>query len=288
MARLGSGSVRGTNEPHRRPFSAVKTNSSKVVELARGHADTGSLARNHLRYHDSQPVHTGLRNAIADVPVASAAATVPALFEAGHISEPVYADSVSTENVSVAASPECASTSKSVTVTIATDATTDLSRGSIRNRKCNCLSCSRCHRLKVKCNMELPCARCESSGNGRNCYYIYNKGPNGGMFPCTMPAAPLSAKIPHSKTWKRMHRMRGSSHWGDLVARVSLRAAEYQAHSPAVVLRGLHVLAVSNEAVMTTTSSELFGGVVLTKKVADLFAGWLTDQSSQSVRDGCD
>lgn len=93
----------------------------------------------------------------------------------------------------------------------------------IRKRKRNCLSCLRCHRLKVKCDKELPCGRCRSSGNGRECYYSYNKGPNGGKFPC--PTAPMSSSGDDSKSaiarWQVSHKVRGSSHWRDLMAKVS-------------------------------------------------------------------
>ncbi|KAI5461710.1 hypothetical protein BGZ63DRAFT_355906 [Mariannaea sp. PMI_226] len=92
----------------------------------------------------------------------------------------------------------------------------------IRKRKRNCLSCLRCHRLKVKCDKELPCGRCKSSGNGRECYYTYNKGPNGGKFPC--PTAPISSTGDDSKsaiaTWQVSHKVRGSSHWRDLMAKI--------------------------------------------------------------------
>lgn len=91
----------------------------------------------------------------------------------------------------------------------------------VRKRKRNCLSCLRCHRLKVKCDKELPCGRCKASGNGRECYYTYNKGPNGGKFPC--PSAPMSNgedKKTIMATWQTQHRVRGSSHWRDLMTKI--------------------------------------------------------------------
>ena len=102
-----------------------------------------------------------------------------------------------------------------------------LSQRIIRKRKRNCLSCLRCHRLKVKCDKELPCGRCKSSGQGRECYYSYNKGPNGGKFPC--PSAPVTSKHHTSSheankafmaTWRITHKFRGQSHWRDLMAKV--------------------------------------------------------------------
>lgn len=91
----------------------------------------------------------------------------------------------------------------------------------IRKRKRNCLSCLRCHRLKVKCDKELPCGRCKSSGNGRECYYSYNKGRNEGKFPC--PTAPTGTNEDESTLlapWQVQHKVRGSSHWRDLMAKV--------------------------------------------------------------------
>ncbi|KAF4996564.1 hypothetical protein FDECE_12383 [Fusarium decemcellulare] len=90
----------------------------------------------------------------------------------------------------------------------------------VRKRKRNCLSCLRCHRLKVKCDKELPCGRCKSSGNGRDCYYSFNKGPNGGKFPCpTAPVKVEDGKGPQA-TWQIQHKVRGSSHWRDLMTKI--------------------------------------------------------------------
>ena len=92
----------------------------------------------------------------------------------------------------------------------------------VRKRKRNCLSCLRCHRLKVKCDKELPCGRCKSSGNGRECYYNYNKGPNGGQFAC--PTAPIPPPGQNAKsstaTWHITHKVRGASHWRELMTKV--------------------------------------------------------------------
>ncbi|KAF3076838.1 hypothetical protein N5P37_007387 [Trichoderma harzianum] len=91
----------------------------------------------------------------------------------------------------------------------------------VRKRKRNCLSCLRCHRLKVKCDKELPCGRCKSSGNGRECYYSYNKGPNGGKFPCpTAPSSNSEETTTVLATWQVQHKVRGSSHWRDLMTKI--------------------------------------------------------------------
>lgn len=94
----------------------------------------------------------------------------------------------------------------------------------IRKRKRNWISCLRCHRLKVKCDKALPCGRCTTTGNGRECYYTYNKGPNGGKFPCpTVPTGRAGAGgITESMqaTWQVSHESRGASHWRDLMTKV--------------------------------------------------------------------
>jgi hypothetical protein len=44
----------------------------------------------------------------------------------------------------------------------------------IKRRDRACLSCMRCHRLKVKCDRKHPCcSRCASSGHGRTCIYTH-------------------------------------------------------------------------------------------------------------------
>ncbi|KYK60802.1 C6 transcription factor [Drechmeria coniospora] len=97
----------------------------------------------------------------------------------------------------------------------------------VRKRKRNCLSCLRCHRLKVKCDKELPCGRCVASGNGRECYYSYNKGPNGGKFPCPTAPVPSSRdeKKPQMVAWQVQHRVRGSSHWRELMTKIGSLAS---------------------------------------------------------------
>lgn len=96
----------------------------------------------------------------------------------------------------------------------------------VRKRKRNWISCLRCHRLKVKCDKALPCGRCTTTGNGRECYYTYNKGPNGGKFPCpTVPMGRAGAGgVTESlqATWQVSHESRGASHWRDLMTKVRL------------------------------------------------------------------
>lgn len=112
----------------------------------------------------------------------------------------------------------------------------------VRKRKRNCLSCLRCHRLKVKCDKELPCGRCKSSGNGGDCYYSYNKGPNSGKFPCPTLTPAIIAQIPPTgenrsgaNGWQITHKVRGTSHWRDLMSKVCtpISFCLYQSELPA-------------------------------------------------------
>lgn len=103
----------------------------------------------------------------------------------------------------------------------------------IRKRKRNCLSCHRCHRLKVKCDKELPCSRCQNSGNGSTCYYSPTKEsearetrspPKARSIPDVTPTLPNAEHIPAeivAESWQITYRDRGAGHWMDLIARVS-------------------------------------------------------------------
>lgn len=39
-----------------------------------------------------------------------------------------------------------------------------------------CISCTRCHRLKVKCDKQSPCSRCLRSGYENMCIYTHRSG----------------------------------------------------------------------------------------------------------------
>ncbi|KAH6638835.1 hypothetical protein C7974DRAFT_122248 [Boeremia exigua] len=47
----------------------------------------------------------------------------------------------------------------------------------IRKRNRVCLSCTRCHRLKVKCDQKQPCLRCSRSGVEADCVYTHKSKP---------------------------------------------------------------------------------------------------------------
>ncbi|KJK86930.1 hypothetical protein H633G_09204 [Metarhizium anisopliae BRIP 53284] len=48
-----------------------------------------------------------------------------------------------------------------------------------KKRRRACLSCVRCHRLKIKCDKKEPCTRCRLSGWGRQCEYTHRVEPSG-------------------------------------------------------------------------------------------------------------
>lgn len=92
---------------------------------------------------------------------------------------------------------------------------TSATKGKPRLRAC--LSCVRCHRLKVKCDKALPCNRCKTSGFGRQCEYTHRVE--------TSPAPdihnyPAEGRVEAVAAWHS--RLRGPSHWKELVYRVCI------------------------------------------------------------------
>lgn len=89
-----------------------------------------------------------------------------------------------------------------------------------KRRQRACLSCVRCHRLKVKCDKKEPCTRCRQSGFGPQCEFTHRVD--------TTPAQHESG-FGHLKgddrhlgvvTSSWLCRMRGSSHWRDLLDKI--------------------------------------------------------------------
>ncbi|KAJ6440107.1 N-terminal binuclear Zn cluster-containing protein [Purpureocillium lavendulum] len=101
-----------------------------------------------------------------------------------------------------------------------------------KRRRRACLSCVRCHRLKVKCDKKLPCTRCRLSGWGRQCAYTHRvedepavQEPSAARDPSTPvseDAAPfvILEEEPGTviTTWHSRHR--GLSHWRALICRL--------------------------------------------------------------------
>lgn len=93
------------------------------------------------------------------------------------------------------------------------------STSNIKKRNRACLSCTRCHRLKVKCDKGQPCARCRSSGFARQCEYTHRIEPNPDGIVASH-AFIISEATPGRilSAWKS--HPRGSSHWRDLMTKV--------------------------------------------------------------------
>ncbi|UNI19535.1 hypothetical protein JDV02_005715 [Purpureocillium takamizusanense] len=98
-----------------------------------------------------------------------------------------------------------------------------------KKRRRACLSCVRCHRLKVKCDKKQPCTRCRLSGWGRQCAYTHRVEDEATMMARDDPSTPASADAvpfvvteeePETviTTWHARHR--GLSHWRALLCRL--------------------------------------------------------------------
>ncbi|KAF2467806.1 uncharacterized protein BDR25DRAFT_291173 [Lindgomyces ingoldianus] len=89
----------------------------------------------------------------------------------------------------------------------------------VKRRVRTCLSCKRCHRLKVKCDKKLPCSRCCQSGNSMKCSYTYQKHTTNQPL---CPADPFTSAGENLEAvitlwfWRR----RGSSHFRALLSRI--------------------------------------------------------------------
>ncbi|KAK8926707.1 Transcription factor lepE [Metarhizium anisopliae] len=89
-----------------------------------------------------------------------------------------------------------------------------------KKRRRACLSCVRCHRLKIKCDKKEPCTRCRLSGWGRQCEYTHRVEPSG---EAALPYV-LTEEDPQVAlaTWHAPHR--GLSHWRSLLSKASCLA----------------------------------------------------------------
>lgn len=96
-------------------------------------------------------------------------------------------------------------------------------RKRLRKRNRACLSCSRCHRMKVRCDRKLPCARCRASGFAEDCVFTH---PPTTTFNSTVQEDPVAVVTSfHS-------RHRGPSNWKALLFMV-----RFVAHLPRLGFR---------------------------------------------------
>ena len=85
-----------------------------------------------------------------------------------------------------------------------------------------CLSCVRCHRLKVKCDKAVPCSRCVRGGLDNDCTYTHSQSTKPHNYLLQSPSFPFTSvrEMPRGvyDAWESIHR--GDSHWKILIAQV--------------------------------------------------------------------
>lgn len=90
----------------------------------------------------------------------------------------------------------------------------------IKRRDRACLSCTRCHRLKVKCDQKRPCcSRCVRSGHERTCIYTHKVQLDEPV--PTASSFALAEEDPEIILTIWFLQKRGPSHWRALLSRVS-------------------------------------------------------------------
>ena len=86
----------------------------------------------------------------------------------------------------------------------------------VKRRDRATLSCTRCHRLKVRCDKRQPCcSRCARLGYGRDCIFTHNLQPPLSVGPFVVEGDDAETIV---SLW--FLRKRGSSHWRALMTRV--------------------------------------------------------------------
>lgn len=145
------------------------------------------------------------------------------LAQSASTTDPSTAESNATNNTSARSgsdqSPSPSDGSAPSSDTIATKKHQDPK--TIRRRQRAHLSCTRCHRLKVGCDKELPCSRCRRSGWGRQCTYTH-RVDNSSSASDTAPGIGFVATQEDATTiFTSWHtRRRGTTHWNALIKRV--------------------------------------------------------------------
>lgn len=99
-------------------------------------------------------------------------------------------------------------------------------QGVKRRRNRACVSCTRCHRLKVKCDQRQPCSRCSRSGLEAACTYTHRaKSPQQPLQPQPAPEQPqytLTDEDPEFVVATWFLRKRGSTHYRAILNRVCI------------------------------------------------------------------
>lgn len=141
-------------------------------------------------------------------------------------SNPPIAEGTATSNASVRSSSDQSPSPSDRSAPSSDTVTTERDQGSktVRRRQRAHLSCTRCHRLKVGCDKQLPCSRCRRSGWGRQCTYTHRVENDSSA--SASDAAPdigfVESKEDPRDIYTSWHaRRRGKTHWKALVLRVS-------------------------------------------------------------------
>lgn len=100
------------------------------------------------------------------------------------------------------------------------DENTAQEAGLVKQRQRAQLSCIRCHRLKARCDRDLPCSRCRVSGWGKFCEYRYRTEKAN---PSSDTGAPKIGQDPDGRVKSWLAQRRGATHWEDLISAVSIQ-----------------------------------------------------------------
>ncbi|KAL7941861.1 hypothetical protein V8C42DRAFT_169946 [Trichoderma barbatum] len=154
----------------------------------------------------------------SDNSVQSASSSIP------HATESNVTSKVSTRSSS-AQSPSPSDKSAPSSDTIATKR--DQGSKTVRRRQRAHLSCTRCRRLKVGCDKELPCSRCRRSGWGRQCTYTHRADKDSSA--SASDAAPDSGFVTEREDAQNIFtswltRRRGPTHWKAFISRLDSSA----------------------------------------------------------------
>ncbi|UKZ93309.1 uncharacterized protein TrAFT101_008229 [Trichoderma asperellum] len=98
-------------------------------------------------------------------------------------------------------------------------------RKTVKRRNRAHLSCTRCHRLKVRCDKELPCSRCRGSGWGKLCTYTHRVEKDSSPSDSSRDTLCAAAHEDPKHIYTSWHtRRRGATHWKTLVSRIEASA----------------------------------------------------------------
>lgn len=100
------------------------------------------------------------------------------------------------------------------------DESTVQETSSVKQRQRAQLSCIRCHRLKARCDRDLPCSRCRVSGFGKFCEYRYRTEKANA--PLVTGALKTVGQDADSRVKSWLAQRRGATHWDDLISAVSV------------------------------------------------------------------